>query len=90
MYQFFVPGGAGLYYSEVALKEYYGRLFYWVKSAIPKTLMQTAYHGHTKTKTNSQITMAKTLRQEKQYQTNIPRRSHGLMNVGPRERPKWE
>jgi hypothetical protein len=26
--------GAGLYSSEVALKEYYGQLFYWVKSAI--------------------------------------------------------
>jgi hypothetical protein len=34
MYQFFVPSGAGLYYSEVALKEYYGRLFYWVKEQI--------------------------------------------------------
>ena len=34
MYQFLVPSGAGLYYSEVALKEYYGRLFYWVKEQI--------------------------------------------------------
>ena len=35
MYQLLMPSaGAGLYYSEVALKEYYGRLFYWVKSAI--------------------------------------------------------
>ena len=34
MYQFFVPCGAGLYYSEVAVKEYYGRLFYWVKEQI--------------------------------------------------------
>ncbi|MGC8660859.1 MAG: hypothetical protein ACP5U1_17500, partial [Desulfomonilaceae bacterium] len=34
MYQFFVPCGAGLHYSEVALKEYYGRLFYWVKEQI--------------------------------------------------------
>jgi uncharacterized SAM-binding protein YcdF (DUF218 family) len=34
MYQLLMPSGAGLYYSEVALKEYYGRLFYWVKSLI--------------------------------------------------------
>ncbi len=36
MYQFLVPCGAGLYYSEVALKEYYGRLFYWVKEQSQK------------------------------------------------------
>ena len=34
LYQLLMPSGAGLYYSEVALKEYYGRLFYWVKSLI--------------------------------------------------------
>jgi uncharacterized SAM-binding protein YcdF (DUF218 family) len=33
-HQLLMPSGAGLYYSEVALKEYYGRLFYWVKSLI--------------------------------------------------------
>ena len=34
LYQFLAPCGAGLYYSEIALKEYYGGLFYWVKSLI--------------------------------------------------------
>jgi uncharacterized SAM-binding protein YcdF (DUF218 family) len=37
-YQLLMPSGAGLYYSEVALKEFYGRLFYWMKSAIPLKL----------------------------------------------------